>query len=318
MAYVNSANDVEERDTVALTVKDVRYDEQEPSDYERPMHKALKDTYSAVKLLRESGTPIQLIQLAVPTMFWTPAESDPDAQTTHVINHAAQRRLKSLGFQVRETGTMDPHTQAALANIGGKEWASKAWITLFHIMKRKKDRDMGYLGLSGGFGALGAAGTPTDVKALQKMLGVTADGVVGPKTTAAVLAVLRQIRPRLDADDGETADIVLLNPTVSMVKASVVELNQLISKAQMQGAKITTVAKAAAAKTPAAKAGPGVQQLPNGGPAKAGFSFGQIFSYSIAGVPVVPVLGLAAGIYFLTRPGLSPVRQNPRQRRQRR
>ena len=93
--------------------------------------------------LTRLGIRQPLTAMAMPAMYWTPGESDPDAQASMLCVYGAQKGLKRMGYKVKATGHMDAATQNALAQVSGPTWASKPWMRIYeriiaHISKKKR------------------------------------------------------------------------------------------------------------------------------------------------------------------------------------
>lgn len=98
-------------------------------------HMAAGDVYGGMDSARDAliraGVSTSLATLAVPAMFWTPAESDPSSNMTILVVQGAQRALKRLGFALDDSGRLDSATQGALARVAGRSWGSRAWIQIY-------------------------------------------------------------------------------------------------------------------------------------------------------------------------------------------
>ena len=180
---------------------------------------------SAMGQLRRAGVDFSLATMAIPGMWFSPAESDPDSQVTMIIVMGIQRSLKAIGYWgIKQSGCMDAMTQNCLAQVAGPHWASRAWVTLYGAVQNAKTPgvELGEdcFGSLSGLGAIQVSekmptlyGTiPSDAidctnpayctgkttaaknafKDLQSALGVTVDGKIGRITAQVAVDKLKK------------------------------------------------------------------------------------------------------------------------------
>jgi len=92
-------------------------------------------------MLLDLGVDSFLADIAIPFAWFSPGAVDPDSPSIIEINKAMQRGFRKLGYgNVRVNGILDRQTAAALDEISGPGWMSKAFVQIFgDILAAMKD-----------------------------------------------------------------------------------------------------------------------------------------------------------------------------------
>ena len=81
-------------------------------------------------MLLARKVPPYLVDIAIPYMFFTPGESDPDSAAAIEIIKGVQNGLQTAGFKVSTTGAVDSKTAKAM-NKTSPGWMQKSWVQIY-------------------------------------------------------------------------------------------------------------------------------------------------------------------------------------------
>jgi hypothetical protein len=110
------------------------------------------DAGSGVELLRSFGRNMMDAVSAVPGLWWTVGEADPDSNITRILVAATQRGLNRLGAKIPEDGVFGTKTRQTLARMArGRSYLKWQWWEVFEELARgERMEDFGGLqGLGG-------------------------------------------------------------------------------------------------------------------------------------------------------------------------